>query len=142
VEIQLSQRLLHFKTQWLYLDKKESEVKKMIEENFNKLVKLKQEHPTRPVIPLVGTGVVADSMYDVWLGQIGESRLERMYIGEDQVHFDEDHLIEIEAEHLWLDRYDGKEISEAEEKEIRNLAEEKVRKLKWEDVIVVNIVSP
>lgn len=111
-------------------------------DNFDKLLELRKANPTIPVVPLVEKeGVAVDIHYDKLFTRIGESRLGKVYFDEDRIYLDEDLLVEQEAEKLWLDRYEGKELSEEEENEIKRLAEKNVLNLNWKEVIIVNIES-
>jgi len=111
-------------------------------DNFAKLLELRKANPTIPVVPLVEKeGVAVDIHYDKLFARIGESRIGKVYFAEDRIYLDEDLLIEKEAEKLWLDRYEGKELSVEEENEIKRLAEKNVLNLNWKEVIIVNIES-
>lgn len=102
---------------------------------YKELLKLVEEHPDLPVIPMVDSDVVADDMYATWMGSFG-----RCYVGkyaieewrdEPRVLFDdEEELIESIAEY----KYNGTD-------EDYKRAEEEAKEL-WQDAIIVYIGTP
>lgn len=55
------------------------------------IIKLIEENPDLPVVPLVDSEVVANYSYTYWLGEWGECKVTEYYLGNEKVHFrDED----------------------------------------------------
>ena len=55
------------------------------------IIKLIEEHPDLPVVPIVDSEVVADDSCTYWIGKWGECKVTEYYQGNEKVHFrDED----------------------------------------------------
>ena len=53
------------------------------------IVKLIEENPDLPVVPMVDSDVVADD-YGYWMGKWGKCHVTEYYIGRERVHFKDD----------------------------------------------------
>lgn len=102
--------------------------------NIEKLIKLITENPELPVIPFVGTDIVACDDYNRWVASFGECRVSDFYISDERVYTDMDDLINdiIEEEYF---------LSEKSDEEIMKLAEKQAHKL-MAKVIIVDIDTP
>lgn len=54
-----------------------------------KIIKLIEENPDLPIIPMVDSEVVADD-YGYWLGKWGRCEVTEYYLGREKVHFKDD----------------------------------------------------
>ncbi len=106
-----------------------------------KLLALMKEHPDLPVVPMVGSDIVADDSYGYWLASWGQCKLDRYWVGEESVHFydenDEDEICQTLNDRNyngvhWIDAYD--------QTDEENLVEYKA--LPWTEAIVVYIETP
>lgn len=59
------------------------------------LLDLIRENPDLPAIPMVKGEVVADDLYDYWMGGWGVSRVTEYYVGRDKVHFKTDDVEDV-----------------------------------------------
>lgn len=55
----------------------------------NKLIKLIQDNPDLPVVPMVDSEVVADDG-GYWMGKWGHCKVTEYYLGRERVHFRDD----------------------------------------------------
>ena len=62
--------------------------------NIEKLIKLIQENPDLPVIPMVDYEIVADDDYQRWMGSIGDSKIGDFCIWNDKIYTDKQNLVE------------------------------------------------
>jgi hypothetical protein len=54
------------------------------------IIKLIEENPDLPVVPMVDSEVVADDSYQYWMGKWGECKVTEYYLGNEKVHFRDD----------------------------------------------------
>ena len=50
------------------------------------IIKLIEENPDLPVVPMVDGEVVADDSYQYWMGKWGKCEVTEYYLGEERVH--------------------------------------------------------
>ena len=50
------------------------------------IIKLIEENPDLPVVPMVDCEVLGDNSYQYWLGKWGRCRITEYYLGEERVH--------------------------------------------------------
>lgn len=99
----------------------------------SEFLRLVQENPDLPIVPMVDSDVCANEDYGRWMGEFGMCRVGRYAIdewyGDGRVLFDgdEDELIESIAE----GKYEGTE-------EDYKKAEQEAKEM-WRDAIIVNI---
>ncbi|WP_195985345.1 hypothetical protein [Clostridium sp. D33t1_170424_F3] len=109
-----------------------------MEKNTAELLKLVQENPELPIVPMVDSEIVADDGYNRWLGSWGSSYIGFYLVGEEKVHFREDDDFE-EIENALTDgaiNYEEFEaMTDAE-------AEAAYASLPWIKAIIVNIDLP
>jgi len=114
----------------------------MKQSNTEELLKLIAENPDLPIIPMVGTEVVADDCSDYWIGSWGICRVDEYYIGRDYIHFKSDDLENVLADMTGCDygkTKDGKDIwDDLEDEEWETLFDS----LPWVKAIVVYIETP
>jgi hypothetical protein len=56
----------------------------------HEIIKLIEENPDLPVVPMVDSEVVADDSYTYWMGKWGECKVTEYYLGNEKVHFRDD----------------------------------------------------
>lgn len=54
------------------------------------IIKLIEENPDLPVIPMVDEEVVADGSFTYWMGKWGTCKVTEYYVGREGVHFKDD----------------------------------------------------
>lgn len=111
-------------------------------DNTNEFIRLVQENPNLPIIPMVNAEVVCNDYYGWWLGSFGycevtEYACVNMY-NEDR-YVTRDDLDEIE-EYFMNELLDEDETLSAEE--VEALAIERAEALDWTKAIVVYIGTP
>lgn len=57
---------------------------------MNELIKLIQENPDLPIVPMVDSEIVADDCCTYWLGNWGHCKVTEYYMGKEHVHFKDD----------------------------------------------------
>lgn len=108
--------------------------------NSEKLLKLVQENPDLPVIPMVDSEVVADDGYQWWMGEWGHSEVTEYYTGREGVHFksddEEDVLIDMAGCKYSMTK-DGRDVYDLSDDEWNEL----YNSLEWKRAIVVYITT-
>ncbi len=102
--------------------------------NIEKLIKLIQENPDLPVIPMVDYEIVADDDYQRWMGSIGDSKIGDFCIWNDKIYTDKQNLVEdlIDEEYFF---------SEETDDEILKSAQKEADKIMFK-AIILNIDLP
>ena len=104
-------------------------------EEFLKLV---QENPELPIIPLVNEEVVADDCSSWWLGEWGHSKIIEYYKGKERIHFKDD-----DEEAVLCDMVDCKYSETKDGRDIYDLSDEEwtelFNSLDWIKAIAVYI---
>ena len=106
-------------------------------ENIKDLLKLIEEHPDLPVIPMVGQDIVADCTGE-WVASFGKAEVKKMCIyGENVVFREEKNAIKtVEALEL-----EGLTEGRAREESLEKL-NGYLDELEWLEVIIVHIETP
>lgn len=106
--------------------------------NIDKLLKLHQEHPDLPIIPMVNGEVVADDTHSYWKGEWGRCEKTFIYQGREAIHFADDDLVDVLMDiagcRYGYDEH-GRDVEEFDEAE----AMEVYHALPWVECIVVYI---
>lgn len=106
-------------------------------ENIKDLLKLIDEHPDLPVIPMVGQDIVADCTGE-WVAHFGKAEIKKMCIYGEKVIFREEKNAIKTIEALELEGLtEGRTREESLEKLNRYLDE-----LEWFEAIIVHIETP
>ena len=105
--------------------------------NEPKIIKLIQENPDLPIIPMVNGEVVVDD-YGYWMGKWGHCEVTEYYLGREKVHFKDDDeeyvLMDLEGCGYCKD-FDGNDIYDLSGEQWDALYE----KVPWAKAIVVYI---
>jgi len=105
--------------------------------NIKELLRLVQENPDLPIVPMVDAEIVCDDC-GYWMGSWGHAEIDEYYIN-DQVYFKSDDFDELVED--WADtNYD--EFPGKSGYEIEQIAKEYVGNYKWVKAIVVYIGMP
>lgn len=109
---------------------------------YDKFLRLVQENPTLPIVPMVSYDVVDDDSYHWWLGsfvdcEITEYTCVEMYNEDRFVTRDDIDEIEEYFMNEFLD--DNEELSD---KEIERMAHEQAEALDWKKAIVIWVGTP
>lgn len=105
--------------------------------SIEKLIELAKENPDLPIIPMVGTDVVASDEYSYWMASFGEVELGQYYVSEERVIFDLDDLTDEILDNLIFDS-DWEMLSDEEVvKKAENIAKKKMK-----SAIIVWIETP
>ena len=106
-------------------------------EEFLKLV---QENPTLPIVPMVEEDIVADDCSTWWLGEWGHCEINEYYVGRERVHFKDD-----DQENVLCDMVGCKYSETKDGRDIYDLSDEEWDKifnsLEWIKAIVVYITT-
>lgn len=102
--------------------------------NVSDFIRLVQENPKLPVVPMVDYEVVAGDECARWIGDFGKARVMEYYCSEEHVYYKDDEDIKgaVSAAVGW-ERYEA--ISDEEANDI-------YEKLPWIKAIIVNIDTP
>lgn len=103
------------------------------------IIKLIEEHPELPVVPMVDWEVVADS-YGYWLGKWGRCELSEYYKGREYIHFkddDEENVLNDMVGCRYGHDKDGRDIYELSDEEWNAL----YQSIPWIKCIVVYITT-
>ena len=109
-------------------------------ENIKEILKLINEHPDLPVIPMVGQDIVVDS-FGEWTAEVGEAEIRKICIYEDAVIFYDENtlktagLLELVYETLGLP--DSMSSGEANRR-LKTF----IDSLDWLEAIIVHIEAP
>lgn len=109
--------------------------------NTENLLKLIQENPELPVVPMVDSEVVADGSCCYWLGTFGSASVEEYYIGDEKVHIksmddEEDVLTDLQGS-IFGRLPDGRDVYDLSDDEWDEL----YKSIPWEKAIVVYITT-
>lgn len=102
--------------------------------NIEKLIKLIQENPDLPVIPMVDYEIVADDDYQRWMGSIGDSKIGDFCIWNDKIYTDKQNLVEDLIDEKYF-------FSEETDDEILKSAQKEADKIMFK-AIILNIDLP
>ena len=106
-------------------------------EKIKEILKLIEEHPDLPVVPMVGQGIVADCTGE-WVAHFGKAEVKKMCIYGENVIFREEKNAIKTVEALELEGLtEGRAREESLEKLNGYLDE-----LEWLEVIIVHIETP
>lgn len=109
-------------------------------ENIKEILKLIEDHPDLPVIPMVGQDIVADS-FGEWTAEVGEAEIRKICIYEDAVIFYDENTLKT-AGLLELD-YDTLGIPESMSSgEANRRLKAFIDSLDWLEAIIVHIETP
>ena len=104
------------------------------------IIKLIEQHPELPIIPMVYGEVVGDDSYQYWLGQWGRCEITEYYLGKEKVHFrdddEEDVLTDMKGCEYSCTK-DGRDIYELSDEEWDKL----YATIPWTRAIVVYITA-
>jgi len=108
---------------------------------IEELLKLMQENPDLPIIPMVASEIVAEDSCSYWIGSWGRCELTEYYIGREYAHFKDEDVEDVLRDMAgckYGETKDGKDIWDLSEKE----QDELFASLPWVKAIVVYIESP
>ena len=109
-------------------------------DNIKDLLRLIEEHPDLPVVPMVGQDIVADS-FGEWTAEGGEAEIKKICIYEDAVIFYDENTLKT-AGLLELD-YDTLGIPEnMSSGEANRRLKAFIDSLDWLEAIIVHIETP
>lgn len=120
---------------------KDGERKRTNEERIikPKVIRLIEENPDLPVIPVISEEVVASDEYHWWLGEWGDAEIKEYYLGRENFHIkDYDDEEEVLSDLVGCENYcdpQGRDITELSDSEWTNL----YNSVPWIKAIVVYI---
>lgn len=107
--------------------------------NIKELLKLIEENPDLPIVPMVDAEVVGDD-YGNWMGEWGTCDITEYYIGRDHVHFKDD-----DEEDVLNDMIGCRYGEDQKGRDIYDLSDEEwddlYKSIPWEKAIVVYITT-
>ena len=109
-------------------------------ENIKEILKLIEEHPDLPVVPMVGQGIVADCD-DEWIANFGKAEIRKICMYEEAIIFYDENTLKT-AGLLELD-YDTLGIPESMSSgEANRRLKAFIDSLDWLEAIIVHIETP
>lgn len=108
---------------------------------IDEFLKLVQENPDLPIIPMVDSEVVCDDTYTYWKGGWGRSEVTEFYEGEEAIHFKDDDEEDVLKDMVGCKYYctpDGRDITDISDEEWGEL----YKSIQWKKAIVVYITTP
>lgn len=106
-------------------------------ENIKEILKLMDEHPDFPVIPMVGQDIVADCTGE-WVASFGKAEVKKMCIYGENVIFREDKNAIKTVETLELEGLTEDRTREESIEKLNGYLDE----LEWLEAIIVHIETP
>ena len=109
-------------------------------EKIKEILKLIDEHPDLPVVPMVGQDIVADS-FGEWTAEVGKAEIRKICIYEDAVIFYDEYtlktagLLELDYETLGLP-------DSMSSREANRRLKAFIDSLDWLEAIIVHIETP
>lgn len=107
-------------------------------EKLEALLKLMQENPGLPIVPMVESEIVGDLDYGRWRGAWGSCRVDEYLIGEERIHFKEEGDFQEIEDALTDGAFNYEQFEAMSDDE----AEGAYAALPWVKAIVVNIDLP
>ena len=104
------------------------------------IIKLIEENPDLPIIPVVDSEVVADDGFTYWRGKWGWSKVTEFYEGREHWHTKDDDQEDVLIDMVgcnYSETKDGRDIYDLSDKEWDSLYES----LPWEKAIIVYITT-
>lgn len=104
------------------------------------LLKLIEENPDLPIVPMVEYEVVADDSYHWWMGRWTGCEIDYIYNGKEAVHFKSDDEEEVLCDMVGCEYYqtpDGRDICDLTDEEWNDL----YQSIQWQKCIVVYITT-
>ena len=109
-------------------------------ENIKGILKLIEEHPDLPVIPMVGQDIVADCTGE-WIASFGRAEIRKICIYEDTVIFYDEDPLET-AKTLDFYRFHPEIWDSVSDEKTNGITKEMIDSLDWLEVIIVHIETP
>lgn len=106
-----------------------------MKDNIKDLLRLIEEHPDLPIVPMVGQGIVADCT-DEWIANFGKAEIRKICMYEEAIIFYDENLLKI-AEALDFYR-DFLGVCG----ETGKLTKEAIDSLDWLEAIIVHVETP
>ena len=111
-------------------------------EKVTEILNLMNDHPGLPVLPMVGTEIVADDTYAYWSASWGSAEVKKLCVADEHIVFwDEDYIWET-WEDVGLDYESFGITEELSDEEAEKKAREILGRLLWTEAIVVYIETP
>ena len=110
----------------------------MIGMNKPEIIKLIEENPDLPIVPMVASEIVADDSYYWWMGKWGRCEVTEYYLGREAVHFKSDDEEDVLKDMVGCEYYcdpQGRDITELSDEEWDTL----YQSIPWTKCIVVYI---
>lgn len=104
------------------------------------IIRLIEENPELPIVPMVDTEVVGDDSYGWWLGKWGNAEITEYYLGREGIHFRDD-----DEEDVLNDLVGCKYSCDPQGRDIYDLSDEEwdelYQSVPWTKCIAVNITT-
>lgn len=114
----------------------------MANDKLREILDLMGEHPDLPILPMVGTEIVADDSYARWTASWGSAEVKKFCVVNERVIFwDEDYIWET-WEEIGFDYDDFGINDEIPDEDAERIARETLNRLEWTEAIVVYIDTP
>lgn len=109
-------------------------------ENIKEILKLIEEHPDLPVIPMVGQDIVADCTGE-WMANFGKAEIRKICIYEEMVIFHDEDPLKI-AQTLDFYLFNTELWDSLSDERANRITKEMIDSLDWLEAIIVHIETP
>lgn len=110
-------------------------------ENIKEILKLIEEHPDLPVIPMVGQDIVADCT-DEWIASFGKAEIRKICMYEEAIIFYDENPFKIAEALDFYHEFLGELFDSVSTGETNILTKESIDSLDWLEVIIVHVETP
>ena len=108
--------------------------------NSKELIRLIQENPELPIVPMVYYEVVGGDDYSSWMGSWGKARIDEYWHSDDRIYFKADDFEDLTE--TMMDKRCEEEWKGKTDDEMERLAEEIVNGYDWVKCIAIWIGTP
>lgn len=110
-------------------------------EKIKEILKLIEEHPDLPVVPMVGQGIVADCT-DEWIASFGKAEIRKICMYEEAIIFYDENPFKIAEALDFYHDFPGELFDSVSTGETNRLTKESIDSLDWLEAIIVHIETP
>ena len=109
-------------------------------ENIKDILKLINEHPDLPVVPMGGQGIVADCT-DEWIANFGKAEIRKICMYEESIIFYDENTLKT-AQTLDFYLFNTELWDSLSDERANRITKEMIDSLDWLEVIIVHIETP
>lgn len=110
-------------------------------ENIKEILKLIDEHPDLPVIPVVGQDIVADSTGE-WIANFGKAEVRKICLYEEAIIFYDENPLKIAESLVFYHDLPVGVFDSVSTGETNKLTKEALDSLDWLEAIIIHVETP